>query len=576
MNVRALLCGAAALLFLSSCDRPGVDALQFVERGMLQVQNEQFPDALSLYQKALEVDPGCDAAWLQLALLYDDFLNDKSNAVVAYRQYIELARNDATKERAERWLAAAEADLNFSRSEPANGPAMASREVTKALEQRERQFKLLRTEMINRYEEELEELRQELMDAQERVATIETENTIFRGRDPNGDVADLFDRIASNEQIIAVQQMQVEQCMEDADEMYRGNAGLQSLVTNLQTELRDARVKVVYADALAGSNALLMAECNLGINRLRALEEERNGLQLKLKALEESAAQSPAVATVVVTNEIQQMAAAAVVTQVTTVASVAMTAETTDALNAATNEIAGLQKLVDSHAAERDNHVGILESLRQVVADRDQELTAMRAQVAQLQDVSDASVELAQAKALLEQEQEARARNDKLLYERTVQYKRLVQNYEALRTQYANEIEQRRRLSDYLARVQREMSGGQVSTRPVAQAGVVPTQPRTSYAANTAAEQRESSSPVRLPSQASVKRVSAADIVPTIEPLTPPIDGRFYKVQPGDSLTRISRNFYGDPDKWTLIYNENRSILERPNQLRVGQTLRIP
>ena len=552
---------------------------------MLQIQNEQFYDALNLYEKALEIDPQCEDAWLQLALLYDDFLNDKSNAVVAYREYVAIARNEATKERAQRWLAAAEADLNADHGAAPEATIQNSHEVAKALEQRERQFKLLRSEMVNRYEGELEELRQELMNAQERVATLETENTMFRGRDPNGDVADLLDRIASNEQVIALLQMQVEQAMEDADEVYRGKAAMQALVTNLQTELRDARAQVGHADDLAESNALLMAECDLRLNRLRALEQQRNTLQLELREVRERAAEEPAVATLVVTTEVAEVAAATVVTQTQTVAST----DVVEALAATSNVLTKLEDQVASHAAERDNYVGILESLKQVVSDRDQELAELRQQLDELQDVGQVSLELKQVQALLEQEKEARARNDKLLYERTMQYKRLVQSYDALRTQYADEVQQRQRLGEYLARVQQEISGTPVSTRPVAQAGIVPTPTpaatrSTRYAVNTGSTTTPAPSPTpQLTSRTQSttrepEQIRAISLIREtgLQPLSAKVEGRFYKVQKGDSLVRIARAFYGDPAKWTLIYNENRSILDRPNSLRIGQTLKIP
>ncbi|MFT5065815.1 MAG: nucleoid-associated protein YgaU [Yoonia sp.] len=51
---------------------------------------------------------------------------------------------------------------------------------------------------------------------------------------------------------------------------------------------------------------------------------------------------------------------------------------------------------------------------------------------------------------------------------------------------------------------------------------------------------------------------------------------RFYTVRRGDSLGAIAVNFYGDVEKYRLIFAANRSTLSSPNNIRVGQRLTIP
>ena len=55
-----------------------------------------------------------------------------------------------------------------------------------------------------------------------------------------------------------------------------------------------------------------------------------------------------------------------------------------------------------------------------------------------------------------------------------------------------------------------------------------------------------------------------------------PVSGRTYVVQPGDTLGKISRRFYGTSRRYMDIYNANRDILRSPSSIEVGQTLRIP
>jgi len=51
---------------------------------------------------------------------------------------------------------------------------------------------------------------------------------------------------------------------------------------------------------------------------------------------------------------------------------------------------------------------------------------------------------------------------------------------------------------------------------------------------------------------------------------------RHYTVKPGDTLSKISREFYGDPNQYTKIFNANRGVLRDPNTINPGQELVIP
>ena len=49
-----------------------------------------------------------------------------------------------------------------------------------------------------------------------------------------------------------------------------------------------------------------------------------------------------------------------------------------------------------------------------------------------------------------------------------------------------------------------------------------------------------------------------------------------YTVQAGDSLSKISRQFYGNANEYMKIFEANRDQLNDPNQIKPGQTLKIP
>jgi len=51
---------------------------------------------------------------------------------------------------------------------------------------------------------------------------------------------------------------------------------------------------------------------------------------------------------------------------------------------------------------------------------------------------------------------------------------------------------------------------------------------------------------------------------------------RTYTVQPGDTLSKISKDVYGNTSAYMKIFEANRDVLNDPDKIRPGQTLRIP
>jgi nucleoid-associated protein YgaU len=49
-----------------------------------------------------------------------------------------------------------------------------------------------------------------------------------------------------------------------------------------------------------------------------------------------------------------------------------------------------------------------------------------------------------------------------------------------------------------------------------------------------------------------------------------------YTVQPGDNLSKISKQFYGDANKYTQIFEASKDNLSDPNNVKAGQVLTIP
>lgn len=51
---------------------------------------------------------------------------------------------------------------------------------------------------------------------------------------------------------------------------------------------------------------------------------------------------------------------------------------------------------------------------------------------------------------------------------------------------------------------------------------------------------------------------------------------RTYKVQPGDTLSKIAKQFYGNANDYNRIFDANRDKLDNSDKIQVGQELTIP
>ena len=77
-------------------------------------------------------------------------------------------------------------------------------------------------------------------------------------------------------------------------------------------------------------------------------------------------------------------------------------------------------------------------------------------------------------------------------------------------------------------------------------------------------------------------RVPLSSLPPTAAtPATPDADADeeavvFYPVEKGDTLSGIAKRLYGDPNKYTKIFEANKPMLSHPDKIYPGQVLRVP
>jgi len=71
-----------------------------------------------------------------------------------------------------------------------------------------------------------------------------------------------------------------------------------------------------------------------------------------------------------------------------------------------------------------------------------------------------------------------------------------------------------------------------------------------------------------------VERVAAVNDMLTVS--SPQPESQWHTVVSGDNLSKIARKFYGDPNKYPVIFEANTPMLKHPDKIYPGQLLRIP
>ena len=71
-----------------------------------------------------------------------------------------------------------------------------------------------------------------------------------------------------------------------------------------------------------------------------------------------------------------------------------------------------------------------------------------------------------------------------------------------------------------------------------------------------------------------VQGVEAVNNMMSVDQSEP--EAQYYTVVKGDNLSKISKQYYGDPNKYAKIFEANKPMLKSPDLIYPGQVLRIP
>ena len=73
-----------------------------------------------------------------------------------------------------------------------------------------------------------------------------------------------------------------------------------------------------------------------------------------------------------------------------------------------------------------------------------------------------------------------------------------------------------------------------------------------------------------------VQKADFSDVSARVDSTAEIVGEQQYTVQKGDSLSKIAKNLLGDANAWKRIFEANRDVLDDPDKIFPGQTLRIP
>ncbi len=160
------------LAALAGCGPKENKSVDLVEQGVKCTESEQYDKALDLYKKAIKLNPGSEDAYLQMALLYDEYLNDKTSAVHAYIQYLKVAQNETNRKKVEKWIKEATKEIGKSQTQFSVGNSRVQDNKSDSSVLREEQFGAVRRQLIDKYESKISALNDELFKVKDKCAKL--------------------------------------------------------------------------------------------------------------------------------------------------------------------------------------------------------------------------------------------------------------------------------------------------------------------------------------------------------------------------------------------------------------------
>jgi nucleoid-associated protein YgaU len=73
-----------------------------------------------------------------------------------------------------------------------------------------------------------------------------------------------------------------------------------------------------------------------------------------------------------------------------------------------------------------------------------------------------------------------------------------------------------------------------------------------------------------------VEKADFSGVTSSVDTTAEKVGESSYTVKSGDSLSKIAKNELGDANAWKQIFEANRDVLDDPDKIFPGQTLKLP
>ena len=489
------------VLLVSACDKTAKDAQVLIERGKSLLAAGYPQEALESYQKAFLKDPNCSDAYLQTAILYDDYLNDQTNAINAYKNFLSISKNHAMNKKVQTWILKIQKE-NEEQTETTDDETLKVKRsnLQSNFPLKDNRFELLKEQLVERYEAKLEVLKNQNLENKEKIIALENENNILRNDLSKKEVLKFVDTISSNENLITNLKAKLEEEKQKNKTSIKSLQFLQNMILEFQNKHLSNSANVVIDNATSETNVLLMSEIKNLSSKLKTLELEKTEFEQNILSNKKH--------------------------------SLTQTFETYsskkfESLINATNKIVELERKIQFEKQAKQNLINDLLKTQKLNEAKTKQLTELNEKLKKTEALLEKYNE---DKNQLEEEKTSNVDWEKLFYDRTVSLKNLKQNYDSLYKKYQIELNKNKIINQKILSIQNELSSF-----------------------NNVDNSLKNNNPANLKSYRGT-----------------------YTVKRGDSLAIISRKIYGEANKWNVIYQANRDILNRPNELRIGQKLKIP
>lgn len=645
-------------------------------------ESEQYKDALRLFHKAVQIDPNYEDAYLQIASIYDDHLEDKERAVEWYQKYLDISKNEKQKQLVKKWLADAKEAAREIQQGAKGDLARLSPQVRNIINQHvsfergklKTEFKAKEKAISAKFKKEIKDLKEQLADfksknaelndkvesltidlqaAQKRSARNNVRNKLAsllsssKSDNAKGEISaqqyiDLKSKfeeqkVQLNQERAKTAQFQrqitvlnnniekLKQLQKATDKIKVYQAQIEEL-QNKNTQLAE-KIKLLER---AAQNAAVDSEASQETeNEIKALQNRVTALNdEKTKILAEKHQAEQALADlqerfdkIVAQSSDKDLAQKAIdenkklrlqIAQITTkfnesseklnvaeqkvqelqnqldelkdMPQAAQAVASSDNFKDLSEEIISMQKLIEQQkdiikkkddqltelvnqnltlqkTVETKNTDNLLQELKNELAQKNAHIQELTAQLGKTtRDLESASLESQKVRMLSKQIADLRAQ----LVEKNQSMNNNVNQYQKYKLAYDSLMSRFNALNAENQSLQKQLNSLKRKINTT----------RKTYASTSTTKYKPKYSTTKIKKSSYKKPFSVGKT--TTRKYSSITKSNTYRVRRGDTLRIISQRVYGDPNKWNIIYANNRDILPRITSLREGQVLYIP